>query len=148
MYSDKSPWYLLSAVHQMNHAKWNAQDDLTALLRCCGLALVGNKGPWCHSNTSPPAGAGRRMERNRQKLMGQDKGSLTELWMKWRITTTVLIRQIYKTKSEVHRGTLTTQIPVHSSKPLQGLSLKQFCKLETIGSLFKWQVSQIWDCRW
>jgi len=31
-----------------------------------------------HAAASPPAGVRRRMEINRQKLVGQDKGSLTE----------------------------------------------------------------------
>ena len=31
-----------------------------------------------HATAPPPAGVQRRMERNRQKLVGRDKGSLTE----------------------------------------------------------------------
>jgi len=33
-------------------------------------------------------------------------------------------------------------------EPFQGLSLKQFCKVEAIGNLFKQQVSQIQNCHW
>jgi len=32
----------------------------------------------CQAAAPPPAGVRRRMERNRQKLVGRDKGSLTE----------------------------------------------------------------------
>ena len=43
---------------------------------CCGLAAASNKKR--HVATPPPAGVQRRMERNRQKLVGRDKGSFTE----------------------------------------------------------------------
>jgi len=42
-----------------------------------------------------PTGVGRRMERNRQKLVGRDKGSLTEQQTKGRVTTTIQIRRIH-----------------------------------------------------
>ena len=61
-----------------------------------------------------PAGLGRRMERKRQKLVGRDKGSLTEQWTKWTVITIILIRRIYKTNSEMHRVTLTAQCPTCS----------------------------------
>jgi len=62
--------------------------------------VAGNKGPHGRSVTPSPAGVGRRMERRRQKkpLLGQGKGSLTEQQMKRTVTTTSLIRRIYKTK--------------------------------------------------
>jgi len=62
--------------------------------------MAGNKGPCSRSVVPPPAGVGRRMERKRQKLVGQDKGSLTEWQMKETVTTTILIRRIYKTKQQ------------------------------------------------
>jgi len=40
------------------------------------------------------------MERKRQGLVSQDKGSLTQQQTKWIVTTTILIRRIYKTNSE------------------------------------------------
>jgi len=46
----------------------------------------------------PPAGVWRRMERNRQKLVGRDKGSLTEQQTKGTGTKTIQIRGIHKTK--------------------------------------------------
>jgi len=55
------------------------------------------KGPCGCSAAPPPAGVRRRMERNRQKLVGRDKGSLTEQQTKG-ITTTIWIRRIHKTK--------------------------------------------------
>jgi len=48
--------------------------------------------------TPPPAGMRRRMERNRQKLVGRDKGSLTEQQTKGTGTTTIQKRRIHKTK--------------------------------------------------
>jgi len=70
--------------------------------------MAGNKGPCGHSTTPPSAAVGRRMERKRQKNpMGWDKGSSTEQKMKQTVTTTILIRRIYKTNSEMHRTTLT-----------------------------------------
>jgi len=48
----------------------------------------------------PPAGVWRRMERNRQKLVGLDKGSLTEQQTKGTgTTTTIQIRRIHNTNS-------------------------------------------------
>jgi len=52
----------------------------------------------CHSAAPPPTGVQRRMERNRQKLVGRDKGSLTEQQTKGTGTTTVQIRGIHRTK--------------------------------------------------
>jgi len=46
------------------------------LANCYGLAVAGNKS--ATQPPLPPAGVRRRMERNRQKLVGRDKGSLTE----------------------------------------------------------------------
>jgi len=61
------------------------------------LALASNKGPHGHSVPPLPTGVGRIMERKRQKLVGWDKGSLTEQQMKQTVTTTILIRRICKT---------------------------------------------------
>jgi len=47
----------------------------------------------------PPAGVRRRMERSRQKLVGQDKGSLTEQQTEGTVTTTIQIRRKYDTNS-------------------------------------------------
>jgi len=54
---------------------------------------------------------GRRMERKRQKLVGQDKGSLTEQQTKRTIKTTIQIRRTYKTNSEMYRAVLTACCP-------------------------------------
>jgi len=70
--------------------------------------------PQGRSIAPPRAGVGRRMERNRQKRVGQDKGSLTEQQTKGTGTTVILIKRIYKTNSKMHRATLTTQCLVHS----------------------------------
>jgi len=80
---------------------------------CCSSAVDDNKGPRTRSIAHPPTGMWRRMERQRQKFMGQDKGSLTEQQKK-RMVTTILRRRIYKTNSEMYRATLTAQCPAHS----------------------------------
>jgi len=51
-----------------------------------------------HTVAPPTAGVWRRMERNRQKLVGRDKGSLTEQQTKGTVATTIQIRRIHKTK--------------------------------------------------
>jgi len=47
----------------------------------------------------PPAGVRRRIKRKRQKLVAQDKGSLTEQQTKGTVTTTIQIRRKYDTNS-------------------------------------------------
>jgi len=49
---------------------------------CCSLAMAGNKGPCGRSAAPSPTGVGKRMERKWQKLMGEEKDSLTEQQMK------------------------------------------------------------------
>jgi len=56
------------------------------------------KGPRSCSATPPPARVERRIERNRQKLVGRDKGSLTGQQTKGTGTTTIEIRRIHKTR--------------------------------------------------
>jgi len=46
-----------------------------------------------HAAAPPPARVRRRMERNRQKLVGRDKGSLTKQQTKGTGTTTIQIRR-------------------------------------------------------
>jgi len=46
-----------------------------------------------HAAASPPAGLRRKMERNRQKLVGRDNGSLTEQQTKGTGTTTIQKRE-------------------------------------------------------
>jgi len=46
----------------------------------------------------------RRRERNRQKLVGRDKGSLTEQQTKGTVTTTIQIRGIHKTKQTTQQS--------------------------------------------
>jgi len=48
----------------------------------------------------PPAGVRRRIEGNRQKLVGQDKDSLTEQQTKGTVTIAIPIRRIYNIKQE------------------------------------------------
>jgi len=48
----------------------------------------------------------RRMERNRQKLVGRDKGSLTEQETKGTGTTKIQIRRKYNTNHTTHRAAL------------------------------------------
>jgi len=49
---------------------------------CYSLAMAATKGPLGRSAAPLPTGVGRRMERKRQKLVGRDKGNLTEQQMK------------------------------------------------------------------
>jgi len=52
-----------------------------------------------HAAAPPPAGMRRRMKRKRQKLVGRDKGSLTEQQTEGTATTTIQIREKYNTNS-------------------------------------------------
>jgi len=54
------------------------------------------------------------MERKRQKLVGRDKGSLTEQQTKGIVTTTIQIRRIHKTNSRMHSATLSARYNVRS----------------------------------
>jgi len=60
----------------------------------------------CHAAAPPPARVRRRMERNRQKPVGRDKGSLTEQQTKGTGTTTIQIKGIHKTKQTAGRDAL------------------------------------------
>ena len=53
-----------------------------------------------------PSGVRRRMERNRQKLVGWDKGSLTEQQTKGTGTTTIQIRGKHNTNRTTQRAAL------------------------------------------
>ena len=50
---------------------------------------------------------GKEKGKKKAKLVGRDKGSLTEQQMKQTVTTIILIRRIYKRRSEMDRATLT-----------------------------------------
>jgi len=54
----------------------------------------------------PPARVRRRMERNRQKLVGRNKGSLTEQQTKGTATTTIQIRRKHNTNRTTRRAAL------------------------------------------
>jgi len=64
-----------------------------------------------HVATPPPAGVRRRMERNRQKMVGRDKGSLTEQQTKGTVIITIQIRRKHNTNRTTHRAVL----PDHSA---------------------------------
>jgi len=55
-----------------------------------------------------PCWGGDENEKKKAKLMGRNKGTLTEQQTKRTVTTTIQMR-IYKTNSKMHRATLTTQ---------------------------------------
>jgi len=57
-----------------------------------------------HAVSPPPAGMRRRMERNRQKLVGRDKGSLTEQKTKATVTTMIQIRRVHNTNRTTQRA--------------------------------------------
>jgi len=56
----------------------------------------------------PSLGWGRKCKENRQKLVGWDKGSLTEQQTKGTVTTTIPIRRIHNTNSRTNRAALAT----------------------------------------
>ena len=70
-----------------------------------------NKGPRGRCVTSTPTEVGRRTERKRQKLVGRDKGGLTEQKMKPTITTMVLIRRICKINHRTAQSNSHCPIP-------------------------------------
>jgi len=53
-----------------------------------------------HTAAPPPTAMRRRMERNREKLVGRDKGSLTEQQTKGTATTKIQKRGIHKTNQQ------------------------------------------------
>jgi len=59
-----------------------------------------------HAAAPPPTEVRRRMERNRQKLVGQDKGSLTEQQTKGTVTTMIQMRRKHNTNHTTHRAAL------------------------------------------
>jgi len=65
------------------------------------LAAASNK-----SATWPPPEERRRMERNRQKPVGRDKGSLTEQQAKGTVTTKIQIRRKHNTNCTTQRAAL------------------------------------------
>jgi len=67
----------------------------------------------CHAAAPPPAGVRRRTERNRQKPVGQDKGSLTEQQTEGTGTTT-----IQKKKKEYTKQTRRTEPRSRTEPPL------------------------------
>jgi len=54
----------------------------------------------------PPARVWRRMEKNRQKLVGRDKGSLTEQQTKGTGTTKIKVRRKHNTNCTTQRAAL------------------------------------------
>ena len=81
----------------------------TGLHFCSGLAAAGNKSAmW---PPLPPAGVRRRMGRNRQKLVGRDKGSLTEQQTEGTGTTMIQKRGIHKTKQNAQQSCSPRPLP-------------------------------------
>jgi len=69
-----------------------------------------------HAATPPPAGVWRRMERNRQKPVGRDKGSLTEQQTKGTVTTMIQMRRKHNTNRTTHRAALLDRTAAASSR--------------------------------
>jgi len=74
----------------------------------------------CHTAAPPPTRAQRRMERNRQKPVGQDKGSLTEQQTEVTGTTTVQKRGIHKTNPQ-NRAALSQTAAARSQAKSAGM---------------------------
>jgi len=67
-----------------------------------------------HAAAPPPTAVRRRMERNRQKPEGRDKGSLTEQQTKATATTTVQIRGKHNTNRTAQRAALPNRLRLRS----------------------------------
>jgi len=63
-----------------------------------------------HATAPPPAGVQRIMERNRQKQVGWDKGSLTEQQTKGTVTT-IQIRGIHNTNRRTEPAEQSGSLP-------------------------------------
>jgi len=70
-----------------------------------------------HMAAPPPAGLWRRMEGNRQKPVGRDKGSLTEQQTKGTGTATIQIRGIHNTKRQTAESNCHRPLPLRAPKP-------------------------------
>jgi len=70
-----------------------------------------------HAAAPPPAGVQRRMERNRQKLVGGDKGSLTAQQTKGTVMTTIQMRRKHNTNRTTQRAALPTELPLCPPEP-------------------------------
>jgi len=70
-----------------------------------------------HMATPPPAGVRMRMERNRQKLVGRDKGSLTEQQTKGTVTAKVQIRRKHDTNRTTQRAVLPDRTAAEPFRP-------------------------------
>jgi len=66
---------------------------------------------WSLYHPSPHRGGEENGKKKGKKLVGQDKGSLTEQQTKPKVTTTIQIRRTYKTNCEMQRATLTARCP-------------------------------------
>ena len=85
-----------------------------------------------HVAAPPPAGVQRRMGRKRQKLVGRDKGSLTEQQTKGTVTTTIQIRRKHNTNRTTQRAALPDCR----------------CRVLTAGLTAFYVIKQIWGIRW
>jgi len=74
------------AIYPLNHlSERGTSNNLTLNQDCFGFGC--RRQQKRHAAAPPSAGVRRRMERNRQKLVGRDKGSLTEQQTKGTGTT-------------------------------------------------------------
>ena len=90
------------------------RDLLSFLSACFGFSC--HRQQKCHAAAPAPAGVRRRMGINRQKLVGRDKGSLTEQQTKGTGTTTIQIRGIHKTKQTAQKS-CSPELDQHCALP-------------------------------
>jgi len=83
-----------------------------------------------HATTPLPAGVRRRMERNRQKLVGHDKGSLAEQQAKGTVITTIQIRRKQNTNRTTQRPALPDQTATARSRAASEFPSPLFPPLE------------------
>jgi len=82
-----------------------------------------------HAAAPPPTGVRRRMETNRQKLVGRDKGSLTEQQTKG-TGTTIQIRRKHDTNRTTHRAVLPDRTGAARSRAASEFLLRHRPPLE------------------
>ena len=70
-----------------------------------------------HTTSPPPTEVRRRMETNRQKPVGWDKGSLTEQQTKGTVTTTIQIRRKHNTNFTTQGAALPDRTTACAPEP-------------------------------
>ena len=101
-------WIILFLNSEIDHATSTHMSTAASVLpgmnACSGFGC--GRQQKRHTAAPPPAGVWRRMERNRQKLVGRDKGSLTEQQTEGTGKTMIQIRRKHNTNPTTQRAAL------------------------------------------